>query len=65
MTHQRIPDDVLTAAHARARAREARDWQEADRLRAEIEAAGWNVADRGTAQVGAVVLRGTGHGKAL
>ena len=48
MTRQRIPDDVLTAAHARARAREARDWQEADRLRAEIEAAGWNVADRGT-----------------
>ena len=48
MTRQRIPDDVLTAAHARARAREARDWPEADRLRAEIEAAGWNVVDRGT-----------------
>ncbi len=48
MTRQRIPDDVLAAAHARARAREARDWQEADRLRAEIEAAGWNIADRGT-----------------
>jgi hypothetical protein len=39
---------VLSAAHARARAREARDWAEADRLRAEIEAAGWKVVDRGT-----------------
>ncbi|OGO58270.1 MAG: hypothetical protein A2Z32_04710 [Chloroflexi bacterium RBG_16_69_14] len=48
MTRQRIPDDVLSAAHARARAREARDWTEADRLRAEIEAAGWKIADRGT-----------------
>jgi cysteinyl-tRNA synthetase len=47
VTRQRIPDDVLSAAHARARAREARDWAEADRLRAEIEAAGWKVADRG------------------
>jgi hypothetical protein len=45
---QRIPDDVLSTAHARARAREARDWAEADRLRAEIEAAGWSVVDRGT-----------------
>jgi len=48
VTRQRIPDEVLDAAHARARAREARDWAEADRLRAEIEAAGWKVADRGT-----------------
>jgi cysteinyl-tRNA synthetase len=48
VTRQRIPDDVLSAAHARARAREARDWAEADRLRAEIEAAGWRIADRGT-----------------
>jgi hypothetical protein len=48
VTRQRIPEDVLSAAHARARAREARDWAEADRLRAEIEAAGWKVADRGT-----------------
>jgi len=48
VTRQRIPDDVLSTAHARARAREARDWAEADRLRAEIEAAGWKVADRGT-----------------
>jgi hypothetical protein len=48
VTRQRIPEAVLDAAHARAKAREARDWAEADRLRAEIEAAGWKVADRGT-----------------
>ncbi len=48
MTRQRIPDEVLSAAHARAKAREARDWPEADRLRSEIEAAGWKVVDRGT-----------------
>lgn len=48
MTRQRIPDEVLSAAHARARAREAREWSEADRLRAEIEAAGWKIVDRGT-----------------
>jgi hypothetical protein len=48
MTRQRIPDEVLSAAHARAAARAARDWAEADRLRAEIEAAGWKIADRGT-----------------
>jgi hypothetical protein len=48
VTRQRIPDEVLSAAHARARAREERDWAEADRLRAEIEAAGWRVVDRGT-----------------
>ena len=45
---ERIPDDVLSAAHARAAARSARDWNEADRLRAEIEAAGWKIVDRGT-----------------
>jgi cysteinyl-tRNA synthetase len=44
----RIPDEVLDAAHARARAREAKDWAEADRLRAEIETAGWKIVDRGT-----------------
>ena len=48
MTRTRIPDDVLSAAHARSAARAARDWAEADRLRAEIEAAGWKVVDRGT-----------------
>ena len=48
MSRRRIPDEVLSAAHERAAAREARDFAEADRLRAEIEAAGWNIADRGT-----------------
>jgi cysteinyl-tRNA synthetase len=47
-TRRRIPDEVLAAAHARSRAREERNWQEADRLRGEIEAAGWKVVDRGT-----------------
>ena len=45
---RRIPDDVLGAAHARARAREARDWPEADRLRTQIEVAGWKIVDHGT-----------------
>jgi hypothetical protein len=48
VTRQRIPAEVLDAAHARARARAERDWPEADRLRAEIEAAGWQIVDRGT-----------------
>jgi hypothetical protein len=48
MTRQRIPDEVLTTAHERAKARAERDWATADRLRAEIEAAGWTVVDRGT-----------------
>ena len=48
MTRQHIPQPVLDAAHARAAARAAQDWPEADRLRAEIEAAGWKVVDRGT-----------------
>jgi hypothetical protein len=38
----------LSNAHARSAARAAHDWAEADRLRDEIEAAGWKVADRGT-----------------
>jgi len=48
MTRQRIPDEVLSAAHARSQARADRDWARADELRAEIEAAGWKVVDRGT-----------------
>ena len=48
MTRRRIPDEVLAAAHARAAARAAGNWTEADRLRAEIEGAGWKIADRGT-----------------
>ena len=48
MSRRHIPDEVLTAAHDRARARSERNWAEADRLRGEIEAAGWTVVDRGT-----------------
>ena len=48
MTRQRIPDEVLTATHDRAAARAAHDWLESDRLRAEIETAGWRIVDRGT-----------------
>jgi hypothetical protein len=42
------PDDVRAWAHARSAARAARDWTEADRLRGQIEAAGWRIVDRGT-----------------
>ena len=48
MTDTQIPEAVLEVAHARQRARERRDWPEADRLRTEIETAGWKVVDRGT-----------------
>ena len=48
MGRPRIPEAVLSAAHERSRARAERDWPTADRLRAEIEAAGWTIVDRGT-----------------
>jgi cysteinyl-tRNA synthetase len=48
VTRTRIPDEVLTAAHDRSKARAERDWATADRLRGEIEAAGWTIVDRGT-----------------
>ena len=41
------PADVLARARERAAARSARDWARADALRAEIEAAGWRIRDRG------------------
>jgi len=47
VTSRPIPPEVLDAAHARRLARQAGDWEEADRLRAAIEAAGWRVVDRG------------------
>jgi hypothetical protein len=43
------PESVEEAARQRSEARAARDWETADRLREEIEAAGWRVVDRGTA----------------
>jgi len=42
-----IPQPVLDAAHARSAARAAKDWATADRLRGEIETAGWRVLDAG------------------
>jgi GT2 family glycosyltransferase len=48
VSRRRIPDAILDAAHARAAARAERRWDEADRLREEIEAAGWKIVDRGT-----------------
>ncbi len=48
MPRPHVPDTVLTAAHERSKARAARDWDLADRLRGEIEAAGWTIVDRGT-----------------
>jgi len=41
-----IPDDVRALAQARATAREARDWPEADRLRNALHDAGWEMEDR-------------------
>lgn len=43
-----VPPSVLDAAHARSAARAAGNFDEADRLRVDIEAAGWNVIDSGS-----------------
>jgi glycosyltransferase involved in cell wall biosynthesis len=43
-----VPAAVLDAAQHRADARAVRDWDTADRLRDEIEGAGWRVIDAGT-----------------
>jgi hypothetical protein len=45
----RAPEAVRAAAEARSAARAARDFATADRLRGEIEDAGWKVIDSGTA----------------
>ncbi len=42
---QEAPPDVVQLAERRQQARAARDFEEADRLRAEIEAAGWEARD--------------------
>lgn len=39
------PDPIVALAEARALAKAARDFAEADRLRAEIDAAGWRITD--------------------
>lgn len=41
------PAEIADLARERSEARAARDWPRADALRAEIEAAGWKVIDRG------------------
>ena len=41
------PRDVRLLAEARKAARDDRNWVEADRLKAEIESAGWKVVDQG------------------
>lgn len=43
-----VPHAIRLLADERSRARRARDWATADRLRAELEAAGWAVVDTGT-----------------
>jgi Glycosyl transferase family 2 len=48
-TADQVPETVAEAASRRSDARAARDWATADRLRDEIEAAGWRVVDSGTA----------------
>jgi cysteinyl-tRNA synthetase len=41
-----VPEAVTVLAEARQSARRAKDWREADRLRAELKAAGWEMEDR-------------------
>jgi cysteinyl-tRNA synthetase len=41
-----VPDAVKALAEARAAARQAKQWAEADRLRGELHAAGWEMEDR-------------------
>ena len=48
MPREEAPQPVVDLAEARAIARRARDWPTADRLRGEIEVAGWKVIDAGT-----------------
>ena len=43
--HPEAPQEVMDLADARSAARAARDFEEADRLRAEIEALGWEMQD--------------------
>jgi cysteinyl-tRNA synthetase len=46
---QAVPDDVRALADERAAARKAKNWAEADRLRAALQSAGWDVEDRADA----------------
>ena len=46
-TQEVVPPDVQALADARAAARSNKAWAEADRLRAELAAAGWEMEDLG------------------
>ena len=43
-----VPHDIRVLADERARARRAHDWATADRLKGELDAAGWRVIDAAT-----------------
>lgn len=43
---EEAPENVQAMAEQRWHAKQNRDWQEADRLRAEVTALGWNIKDR-------------------
>jgi cysteinyl-tRNA synthetase len=45
-TRESAPPDIEALAQARAAARKAKQWAEADRLRGELQAAGWDMEDR-------------------
>jgi cysteinyl-tRNA synthetase len=45
-TAETIPDDIAALAEARAQARSAKNWAQADRLRAALRDAGYDVEDK-------------------
>ncbi len=45
-TQEAAPEAVTALAEARLAARRAKNWVDADRLRAELHAAGWEMEDR-------------------
>ena len=47
MSEHDAPDETRRLADRRRAARAERNWSEADRLKAEIEAAGWRIVDQG------------------
>ena len=49
MTADDAPIEIRRLADQRRAARADRNWAEADRLKAEIEAAGWTIVDQGRA----------------
>ncbi len=55
---EQVPDEVKVRAEARLAARRAKNWAEADRLRAELHRAGWEMEDRAD---GYALKRRPGH----